>query len=944
MVFPSYPNKLSLRGCLFALPLEPMGNRSLRRSLDIEGLEARLPLTAQLAVDGSTAPVVAAQFASVGSEVYFSTTNGSEAQIRRFDGANLTTVAEHRFYTAADNRGLGFLLEVGDGVMYGFSAPFFLEDIAAATFEVWYASADTSPQLVRELPVMNAFGQFSPPTDASSIGGNLLIRDASARYQLINPAGITIATWSAPIEGRCGNPVYGPVHVDGGGLTIEAAYPCSTFVTPLFVRTEGQRLEEVETHPTSLYLPNGTLVTSEFTRESLAEELMFDTIAGRQSISVDGRPVKPEAFTRLGDDQVFFSGDDGTHGREPWITDGTISGTRLLRDISADASSNPSVLGQTPHGIVFSAFSDNRGIELWITDGTTDGTELLRDIAPGLADSNPVSITQSLDQHPSPTGVIFFWVDGPDGGRELWATDGTSEGTEQIIETSLPIDTELTATLKLADGTTALGLTDQQNHSQAWISDGTTRGTQQLRSLPSSAEVVEFSGSQSNSQTLVVKLENNEIWHLTPPTDEAVRVWSNTIDGDTAGLHPQNITAFGERILFTTDEASSKSRVWLWDPGTEELMSPGIIAIGSDMTISVLGSNTAIFTEFNTIRVLQNDRLSALGTQLFLQHESTSKHSYMLWSTHEINIVDANRQQTRPEGKYFHLTVNGDTLYALSEAGSITKFEGTAATVVSGPIFGPDAKLYRRSAASLWVAQPDKIQRFDINTGRVAQTWPIEVAAEDVVVAESGQLFWRNVANRSISTIRANEVVDLMGTRDLVDIEEMTVVGSRIFFVGVNTRGKRSLWTSDGTPAGSQRLALIAGLTNLTTDGQKLYFTAEQSIWESDGTTLGTKPTPIVASEQINATADELQVIGTDLYFAASDGTHGNELFFAELAPAEVKLGDADRDGSVDFADFLILSAHFGVETTNDGPDADFDNDGQIGFSDFLLLSSNFGS
>ena len=41
----------------------------------------------------------------------------------------------------------------------------------------------------------------------------------------------------------------------------------------------------------------------------------------------------PKQFTRVAD-AVFFTADDGVHGEELWITDGTAQGTRLVRDIS----------------------------------------------------------------------------------------------------------------------------------------------------------------------------------------------------------------------------------------------------------------------------------------------------------------------------------------------------------------------------------------------------------------------------------------------------------------------------------------------------------------------------------------------------------------------------------------------------------------------------------
>lgn len=54
-------------------------------------------------------------------------------------------------------------------------------------------------------------------------------------------------------------------------------------------------------------------------------------------------------------------------------------------------------------------------------------------------------------------------------------------------------------------------------------------------------------------------------------------------------------------------------------------------------------------------------------------------------------------------------------------------------------------------------------------------------------------------------------------------------------------------------------------------------------------------------------------------------------------------LGDADGNGEVAFADFLILSANFGA-TTNDHSLGDFDCSGEVAFADFLILSSNFGA
>jgi hypothetical protein len=52
--------------------------------------------------------------------------------------------------------------------------------------------------------------------------------------------------------------------------------------------------------------------------------------------------------------------------------------------------------------------------------------------------------------------------------------------------------------------------------------------------------------------------------------------------------------------------------------------------------------------------------------------------------------------------------------------------------------------------------------------------------------------------------------------------------------------------------------------------------------------------------------------------------------------------GDANADGKVSFADYLILEANFGKSGMNWGT-ADFNGDGLVGFADYLILEANFG-
>ena len=65
----------------------------------------------------------------------------------------------------------------------------------------------------------------------------------------------------------------------------------------------------------------------------------------------------------------------------------------------------------------------------------------------------------------------------------------------------------------------------------------------------------------------------------------------------------------------------------------------------------------------------------------------------------------------------------------------------------------------------------------------------------------------------------------------------------------------------------------------------------------------------------------------------------GSLVWSVDGEPVDHVIGDIDLSGTVDFADFLILSNNFGTESSH----GDLNDDGIVNFADFLLLSSNYG-
>ena len=69
--------------------------------------------------------------------------------------------------------------------------------------------------------------------------------------------------------------------------------------------------------------------------------------------------------------KIIFSGDDGVHGSEPWITDGTPGGTYMIQDLGVDGGSNPWFFESVGGKFVFTT-NQNVGFKsvIWSTDGS----------------------------------------------------------------------------------------------------------------------------------------------------------------------------------------------------------------------------------------------------------------------------------------------------------------------------------------------------------------------------------------------------------------------------------------------------------------------------------------------------------------------------------------------------------------------------------------------
>ena len=88
----------------------------------------------------------------------------------------------------------------------------------------------------------------------------------------------------------------------------------------------------------------------------------------------------------------YFKADDGTNGVELWKSDGTASGTVMVKDInSGSGSSSPDRLTAVGNTLYFQANDGTNGYELWKSDGTASSTVMVKDIDSGSSSSSPTT-------------------------------------------------------------------------------------------------------------------------------------------------------------------------------------------------------------------------------------------------------------------------------------------------------------------------------------------------------------------------------------------------------------------------------------------------------------------------------------------------------------------------------------------------------------------------
>ena len=167
-------------------------------------------------------------------------------------------------------------------------------------------------------------------------------------------------------------------------------------------------------------------------------------------------------YRRASGGEVYFAADDGTFGREVWTVEGGGTTTRIS-DINASGDADPDHFASFGGDVLFFA-DDGTDVDLWKTDGTLGGTTKVYDFT-GLSAGDVKEAVGGTTQ-------IWFAVEKPDEPSELWRSYGPSLGTELLLtfDNLLQPMAVLGGDLFFAASTAADGM-------ELWTSDGTVGGT-----------------------------------------------------------------------------------------------------------------------------------------------------------------------------------------------------------------------------------------------------------------------------------------------------------------------------------------------------------------------------------------------------------------------------------------------------------------------------------
>jgi ELWxxDGT repeat protein len=353
---------------------------------------------------------------------------------------------------------------------------------------------------------------------------------------------------------------------------------------------------------------------------------------------------------------LFFRAGD-SNGQELWKSDGTAAGTVLVKDINtgttAASNSNPTNFVSFNNQIYFTASNGTgtNGTEFWKTDGTTTGTLLVKDIRPGTASANAQNFTII-----NPTTMLFSANDGTIG-TELWKTDGTEIGTVNVVD--YPGTTNSITWIENLNGLGILGQIVSTTSRELYKSDGTAANSSLLLDVNPGTGLGVGSSYIKNGNTIYFQGNSGttglELWKTDGTISGTVLVKDINVGAAASG--PIRFVNLGTTTYFRATGTNGEE-LWKTDgteAGTVEVAdinlgagdsNPDEIAVANaavyffasdnDLNYDLYHYNGTVLTKLNDFNALSNTISSnfvAIDNLVYFAADSNSDGQRELWQT-----------------------------------------------------------------------------------------------------------------------------------------------------------------------------------------------------------------------------------------------------------------------------------------------------------------------
>ena len=506
---------------------------------------------------------------------------------------------------------------------------------------------------------------------------------------------------------------------------------------------------------------------------------------------------------------------DGVHGDELWITDGTPTGTRMVRDIWPGPDSPYIQQFVLMGGIAYFWANDGvNGAELWRSDGTTAGTRIVVNIGAGSTGAGSYNLPgRALVV----AGGVLYFAASDAMGLELWRSNGTADGTYRVRDINTGDSGSDIQQLIASGSRVFFGATDGQGF-EPWVSDGTEAGTVRISNVRPGAEgsgawfraaaggVVFFTADNGLSGT--------ELWRVNEDGSNAAMVAD--INAAT-GSNPQGVFAVGNRVVFTavsgTPSSDTNNLYSAGATGGVTLLAAAPVGAAPDYVI-MIGSRAGFYLSENgnsTQPYWVTDGTAAGTAQLNIQaglgffnsHEASAQGNGEAFFYAPDNFGGAP-DIWRTDG-----TVAGTR--AFLDRQSISGLGGGFLVYFNGRVYFPSYAPFPAtrdwSCGAPTARRPGPASVLDINPGTDSSNpTPIGVTGGKLLFFAAdgitGYEPW-TTDGTAPGTARLGNFSPEIATRSSHPML-LGEIGADILFSADNETNGRELWASDGTAAGTR--------------------------------------------------------------------------------------------------------------------------------------------